>query len=663
AGVVGAVLAIALVVTARKAAVTAEETVRTSLQSARTNVVSAFSARARSMRGAADVFVGNPVFRGLIGSAPSLGDVLDQSIEAAERTGADWVQITDANGVRLAKSNEQTAPQDTLSGSALIGGALSGEAKVGYGIDADSILFQAVAVPVSGTSSNNVVRSLMAVRGVDSLFADSVKSASGGVDVVFFLLKQDGAPLVAASTIGRSGALDAFLAALPKAKPMDPEAPTPAMAATEAMNAEAELGGVHYVGLGHPFYSAGGRPVGGFVAMRTRESAFGAFTDLRNTIIVAGLAGLVVAGLLAFGIARTITRPVEALVVATRKAADGDYSADIAVRSGDEIGTLADAFRQMLTDLREKQSLVEFLQAGSSPQEARTVAMNALGGTMANAVAAVGIVPGQRFANRYDIKEVLGVGGMGSVVKAVDTELDEIVALKTLKADFLAEDATALDRFKSEIRLARKIAHRNVVRNYDLGEHGGVYFITMEYAEGTSLKDLIRSRGRLPVPVALSVAKQLARALEVAHEQGVIHRDIKPANMVVQPDGVLKVMDFGIARLAKRQSGVTQAGMVVGTPEYMAPESLSGEDIDGRADIYAAGVVLYECLTGVAPFRADNPLALITQLLEAAPASIRSVNGEVSAELEQLVLRTMAKSAAVRPQSAGELHDLLERVG
>src|SRR5437762_6827244 len=164
----------------------------------------------------------------------------------------------------------------------------------------------------------------------------------------------------------------------------------------------------------------------------------------------------------------------------------------------------------------------------------------------------------------------------------------------------LADDADALERFKSEIRRSSDLSHRNVVRTHDLGEASGLYYITMEYVEGKSLKDLVRERGRLPASVVLPIAKQLCRALEVAHEEGVIHRDIKPQNMVVQADGVLKVMDFGIARLASRpkEAGHTQAGMVVGTPEYMAPEQLLGDELDARADLYATGAVLYECLVG-----------------------------------------------------------------
>jgi eukaryotic-like serine/threonine-protein kinase len=189
-----------------------------------------------------------------------------------------------------------------------------------------------------------------------------------------------------------------------------------------------------------------------------------------------------------------------------------------------------------------------------------------------------------------------------------------------------------------------------------------VYFITMEFVEGRSLKELIVSRGRLPVSVVLPIAKQLCRALEVAHEEGVIHRDVKPQNMVVQPDGVLKVMDFGIARLAQTSTGHTRAGIVVGTPGYMSPEQLMGDPLDARADIYSAGVVLYECLTGRLPHEAETLIALISKVLEETPRSPRDVQADVPPALSDVIMRTLSKDRDKRPKSASELHDWLERV-
>jgi serine/threonine-protein kinase len=190
-------------------------------------------------------------------------------------------------------------------------------------------------------------------------------------------------------------------------------------------------------------------------------------------------------------------------------------------------------------------------------------------------------------------------------------------------------------------------------------------YLTMEYVEGTSLKSLIQSRGRLPVPVVLTVGKQLCRALEVAHEQGVIHRDIKPQNMVVEPNGFLKVMDFGIARLANppKGKGLTEAGMAIGTPDYMSPEQLSGLELDLRSDLYSAGVVLFECLTGRVPFEAETPWSLIAKHIEEDPPNPRSLNPEVPEALSQVILKAMAKDKENRYQSAGEMHDALAAIG
>ncbi|MFI5311108.1 MAG: protein kinase [Gemmatimonadales bacterium] len=656
ATVVAAVLGATLIVTANSADATAKATVDRALAATRSQVNTKLDERRNSLRGQAELFVKDPTIRSPV-EQKNLSDVLDRSHEAQQRIVADWVQITDNAGVRMAKSDDPGAPADTLAGSALIGGALEGTAKSGYGVG-DSVLFQAVAVPITG-AGNRVAGTLMAVRMVDSLFAASIR-AQAASEVAFFAVDVGGKPRIVGSTIGRGPELLAAIAALPTPKAMNP-AQADSLGGAEVMRTEQRIGPIRYVAVGQPLYSAAGTPVGGFLVLSNRDAAFADFNRLRNIILGGGALGLVIAGLLSFAIARQITAPVMQLVAATRLAAEGDYSADIEVRTGGEIGALADAFRAMLHDLRDKAALVEFL-GGASTTDARTVKIGAMGGTAAQAAQQGGITPGSRFAQRYEVKEVLGVGGMGMVFKAVDSELGEVIAIKSLKQELLSEDPTALDRFKSEIRLARRISHRNVVRTHDLGEFSGVYYITMEYVEGKSLKDVIRSRGRLPVTATLTVAKQMCRALEVAHEQGVIHRDIKPQNMVVEPNGVLKVMDFGIARLAKRQTGVTQQGMVVGTPEYMAPEQLMGEEIDARADIYAAGCVIYECLTGSTPLSAENQITLIAKLLEETPIPPRVVNGEVPQALSDLVMRTLSKKPEGRPQSATELHDLLAAI-
>ena len=229
------------------------------------------------------------------------------------------------------------------------------------------------------------------------------------------------------------------------------------------------------------------------------------------------------------------------------------------------------------------------------------------------------LTTGARFADRYEIVTVVGRGGMGTVYRAKDLELGQEVAIKTLRPEFLIDD-TILERFKSEIRLTYRITHKNVVRTHYFGEWSGAYYLTMEFVEGVTLRQLMDTRGRLGVPSTLAIGVQLADSLAVAHEQGVIHRDIKPQNLLLDAEGVLKVMDFGIARLSERTSGLTEVGLVVGTPAYMSPEQLlADQELDERSDLYSSGLVLFECLTGRLPFEARSTMALIGKILSEHP--------------------------------------------
>ncbi len=252
---------------------------------------------------------------------------------------------------------------------------------------------------------------------------------------------------------------------------------------------------------------------------------------------------------------------------------------------------------------------------------------------------------------------------MGVVYRARDRQLDEVVALKLLRPEALATDPTLLDRFKQEIKLARRITHRNVLRTHDFGETSGVPFISMEYLEGVTLKDLIKNRGALPLGVGLSIAKQMCHGLGAAHETGVVHRDIKPQNMLILPEtGELKIMDFGISRRTEvdpTTSGLTTAGTVMGTPDYMPPEQAQGKPADFRSDIYSLAVVFFECFTGKLPFKGENPMAVVVAHIQQLPPKPRSVNPKLSAELEALILKGLAKDPAKRWQTTDELLEAL----
>ena len=262
---------------------------------------------------------------------------------------------------------------------------------------------------------------------------------------------------------------------------------------------------------------------------------------------------------------------------------------------------------------------------------------------------------GEQFAGRYRIESVLGRGGMGTVYKARDTELDETVAIKTLRPELVADDESR-ERFKDEIRLTRRITHRNVVRTHDFGESSGLWYITMEFVEGLTVRQLLDARGTLGVESALAIGSQLAESLGVAHATGVIHRDIKPQNLLLDPEGVLKVMDFGVARLARGSAARhTQAGLIVGTPAYMSPEQLTGEEVDARSDLYSAGVVLFELLTGRLPLDGSTVMALFAKVLSEDPPRPSAVVRGVPPALDELVAQLLAKRPEDRVESAAIL--------
>jgi HAMP domain-containing protein len=647
--VVAVVLMMALVGLSAAAERTATATSARALERTTRLLAVLLDEREAGMARAAQVFAQNPIFRSIVLSGRTQ-DVLDQSIEAAQRTGASWVQVTDSMGMRLAKSDEPAAPASMLAGSALIAGALHGDVTGGMGTSGDTTLFQAVAVPIVGATM--IAGTLMATLAIDSLLAAEVRETTAS-EVAFFVLDSAGNAHVVASSFGRDASLATALSGAPGRRVVSGD--------TDAVPIVLTLGAREFVGRAAPLRSAGGAVLGGMVALRSREAERAPFAGLRGAILTAGIVGLALAFLLAWVTARSLARPILALTQATRRVAQGDYDVHVEVQSRDEIGTLAESIRAMITDLREKASLVAVLQ-GTGAEQGGGLRPHMSGDFTAMVAPSdvTEIETGAVVGGRYEIREALGAGGAGVVFAAFDRELGEVVALKTLHADTVTDEPAALERLKSEVRLARRLAHRNIVRTYDLGLSAGRYWITMELVSGTSLRTLLDREHALPLAASLAIGKQLFRALEVAHESGILHRDIKPQNLMVQPDGTLKVMDFGIARAIIRSSGLTQAGLVLGTPEYMSPEQLLGEEIDARSDLFSAGVVLYECVTGRRPIEADSPAVLIARMLHDAMPSAASVAPSVPPALSALLDRLLAKSTDLRPASGGEVSAALQ---
>ena len=267
---------------------------------------------------------------------------------------------------------------------------------------------------------------------------------------------------------------------------------------------------------------------------------------------------------------------------------------------------------------------------------------------------------GTTFAGRYEIIEELGKGGMGRVYRVEDTKLKQEVALKLIRPE-IAKDKKTIERFRNELKLARNIRHKNVCGMFDLGETEGAHFITMEYVRGEDLKSFIHRSGQLAVGTAVRIAKQVCEGLSEAHKLGVVHRDLKSNNIMIDKEGNVRIMDFGIARSLEAK-GITGTGVMIGTPEYISPEQVEGKETDQRTDIYSLGVILYEMVTGMVPFEGDTPLSVAYKHKHETPHDPRKINTQIPEGLNSLILRCLEKDKEKRYQSAGEIHSELTNI-
>jgi serine/threonine protein kinase len=272
----------------------------------------------------------------------------------------------------------------------------------------------------------------------------------------------------------------------------------------------------------------------------------------------------------------------------------------------------------------------------------------------------------ESLSNRYELGETLGYGGMSEVHRGHDARLGRDVAVKVLRAD-LAPDPTFQERFRREAQNAVALDHPAIVAVYDTGETqteaGALPYIVMEYVDGRTLREIIKTEGPLPEQRACEIMADVCAALDFSHRNGIVHRDMKPGNVMLTRSGAVKVMDFGIARaLTDGQSAVTQTAAVIGTAQYLSPEQARGEAVDARSDVYSAGCVLFEMLTGEPPFQGESPVAVAYQHVREDPKAPSEVNPAVSGQLDSIVLKALSKNPANRYQSAAEMRADVVRV-
>ncbi|MGH2684208.1 MAG: protein kinase domain-containing protein, partial [Actinomycetota bacterium] len=267
---------------------------------------------------------------------------------------------------------------------------------------------------------------------------------------------------------------------------------------------------------------------------------------------------------------------------------------------------------------------------------------------------------GRKLAGRYALQEEVASGGMGTLWRGHDEVLGRTVAVKVLH-ERLARDPDLLDRFRLEAVAAARLSHPNVVRVFDTGTFDGVCFIVMELVDGTTLEDVLRERRTLEPAEASRIVRGVLLGLAHAHREGVIHRDVKPANVLIDRSGLVKVTDFGIAKAAFSEEDLTTTGSLLGTARYLAPEQVTSSKVDGRTDVYAAGIVLYEALTGKSPFEAETHIATATMRLTKDPVPPGSMRPRIGRPLDAVVMRALAREPADRFQSAEEMAAALDR--
>ena len=278
--------------------------------------------------------------------------------------------------------------------------------------------------------------------------------------------------------------------------------------------------------------------------------------------------------------------------------------------------------------------------------------------TVTGMLAAAELRAGELIAERYRIVRLLGMGGMGVVYQARDLELDVDIALKLLRPE-LGSRPDAFERFRQELLLARQVSSPHVVRIHDLVKHGQVWLISMDYVAGPSLERLLDNEGALPSDRAIRIARQLALGLAAAHHRGVVHRDLKPANVLINEHGDAAITDFGVARSAGT-TGITGSGVVIGTPEYLSPEQARAEPLDGRSDLYALGLILFEMLTGTLPFRGGTPAEMLAQRIVRDPPSADTFKPGLPSFAVRLCMRLLELKPARRFQSADEVVRAIE---
>lgn len=614
----------------------------------------------------------------------------DQSQEFQNQLDFDILFFTDGAGNVLARSDRPQAIGQNMAGKTpFFDDALAGKSGRGYFLS-QGRLMQIVTEPIFDNVATDVVRGTVALAyEFSGDMANEIVSLTFS-DIGFFSFSRDNSrkvngvnSLYVTDDQLRGSLNDYFQQSEASWQPMFD-------AQSTVQNFQTTLNNQEYFAVARRVGNEGSDPLGFVMILRSSADLLAPFTRIQNTVLVIGGLCLIVAFILAGFVSFRISRPIVELVAVTGDIQDGKFpEKSTAPTTRDEIGMLYRAVVEMGNTLKEKAELENYLAQmsnelsldsalsngalsadpslintsvqGQAQQADSTLITKSTDRPLVHTATESPIAAGTLIGGRYEVLELIGQGAMGLVFLVHDRDLDEKAALKLLPRDlFDNNDSVSI---KEEIRLARRITHRNILRTYDMGNWDIYTYISMEYVAGYDLDILLKKRGVQDRYIALLMGRQICSAMNAAHEEGVIHLDLKPGNMMINQQGILKIMDFGLARSVANQDSQSvskNSTQLMGTPRYMAPEQFLNEEIDHRTDIYSIGIILYTLLTGSPPFSHKDYMKLAEMHVHQDLPKIVGVDGVVTGPLEQIIRRATRKDPADRFQSVREM---LEQLG
>ncbi len=617
----------------------------------------------------------------------------DQSLEFQRKLDFDILFFTDGSGNVLARSDRPRAIGQNMAGKTpFFDAALAGQSGQGYFLS-QGRLMQIVTEPIFDNVATDVVRGTVALAyEFSGEMANEIVSLTRS-DIGFFSFTRDknrrvaGVNNIYVTDDELKTALSGYFGESPVHwQPMF-------NGDSSVHNFQTTLNDQEYFAVARRVGNEGSDPLGFVMILRSSADLLAPFTSIQNTVLVIGAICLFMAFILAGFVSIRISRPIVELVSVTGGIQDGKFpKKDAAPTTNDEIGLLYRAVVDMGNTLKEKAELENYLaqisnelnvdeslSAGAlqgdltigEPEPADLTRSNAPGSDATLVSQAAGeeesevptIPLGTVIANRYEVLEKIGQGAMGLVFLVLDKDLDERVALKLLPRELFTQNHSI--SIKEEIRLARRITHRNILRTFDMGNWQEYTYISMEYVAGYDLDLLLKRRGPQDLYIALLMGRQICSAMNAAHEQGVIHLDLKPGNMMVNRQGILKIMDFGLARSVAAKDGQSSSqenGQLMGTPRFMAPEQFLNDQLDQRTDIYSIGIILYTLLSGRPPFSHKDYLKLAEMQVHEELPVINGVDGVVTGPLDHIIRKAAEKNPDDRFQTVRDMLDQLSNV-